>query len=98
MSHRGGKIQANWRKVTKTATAPLQHPAPLTGPVLLSITQSELDIALSPDSHFAGIEDCRYAASYSWLDGKVSTIVVPGKLHFQVFSALVSVHAFLTTS
>ncbi|KAL1795342.1 hypothetical protein ACET3X_007158 [Alternaria dauci] len=36
------------------------------------------DLSLKP-ADLAEISDCRYVASYNWLNGKVPTIVVPGK-------------------
>jgi hypothetical protein len=49
------------------------------GPCLSIITHNDLEIGPGFDRATAVIHSCEYIASYSWIDAKSATIMVPGE-------------------
>jgi hypothetical protein len=77
-SNRGRGSARGWHGGARTnaGTAPTnQEPV---GKLLLTI-RPDLERTTSKESKLT-IEDCRYVASYNWLDRKDPTILVPGML------------------
>jgi len=70
--YRGSSRRSNSGQFSST-------PAPPFGLLLMTLTQGELDAETLSEKGAPHITDCKYAASYSWVDSKVPTILVPGK-------------------
>jgi len=49
------------------------------GPCLSTITHDDLHIGPGFDRASASIDSCEYMASYSWMNAKSATIMVPGE-------------------
>lgn len=75
---RGAAVRGRWHGGAKAnAGTDLANQEP-GGKLLLTICP-ELERTTSKGSKLT-IEDCRYVASYNWLDGNHPTILVPGML------------------
>lgn len=74
-----GRLRAgmagSWRRSQVT-----KPPAPPMGPVLAQIDRTDLADVSGVEESSAKISDCAEVASFSWLNRKESTILVPGWL------------------
>lgn len=72
-----GNFQASWRDRPDTGAA--QLPALPCGPLIESLRAADLDGEAASFEDAAFIRDVEAVTSFSWMDGKTPTILVPGK-------------------
>lgn len=73
--HRQGR-----KTYPNTEDRPVKQDVETTGRILRTIRCDDLDL-----ESLAKIKDCEYVASYNWLDRETPTILVPGKLKYNLF-------------
>ena len=79
-ANRGHDAQVGWRTDAQRSTVKREAiETQPKGKLIENITLSRVQSAHSGKDEKLMIEDCEYVASYSWIDSRASTILIPGK-------------------
>ena len=80
----GSAYHSNWRKQQGQSSKWRSHSPVSTRPVGKLISSISLDtlsgLSAADAEKYSCIKDCKYVASYNWMNREIPTIVVPGML------------------